>query len=248
MKLSAAQVVARIRDRFDLGRQSARHSDASLIDKFNDAARMARRELFARGSQAGIAVVTFDSDDADDVSGEYPGQRIDSFGDGSAGEKFAEAIRSVECLDSGGYFRILPELTIDQAADNYVSDAATGSPVGFFLAGPVEETNGATVAVFVTPRLPSAQDFRIRYLPPFTPIAAGGAGCDDLLIPFEWIMWEVGVAIAIRDDDAQLVSMREARRNEARDRAISAIGLSQSSQVTRSTTGRRNLRGLLSNL
>lgn len=248
MKLSAAQLVARVRDRFDLGRQSNRHSDQSIVDKLNDCCREIRREMFDSGSRVGLSIATFDSSLPEDTLGEYPGARVDQFGtaDGDFETVFAERIHSVEYINGSSV--AIPEVDIAQAQSVYPGDTSTGTPVGWFPIGPVETESGdATVGVVVTPRPVSGVSFRVTFLPEMAPIQLAvdntapvedipDVGINDLLIPVEWLLCKVGVMIAIRDDDAQLVSLRKSEEQEAKSQALASIRLTSTSDMVR---GRR---------
>lgn len=236
--ISAAQLVAKVRWRFDLERQTTRHSSADIVDVLNDVARLIRRELFDRGSRRGIVTTVIRSADGDDTIDQYPGQRIDSFG--LTGEPLAERIHCVEFLGPSGAVR-LPEIDIGQAQDIYGSSSNTGYPEAWFPVGPVECSDGVTVGVCVTPRQSCDHRFRVSYLPEMEPITLSSAGppvvadhgINDMLIPLEWLLAEMGTRVGIRDDDAQLINLREAARVAARDAALGSLSLTSTSEMER---------------
>lgn len=245
MLISCAQLIARVRDRFDLERQSARHPDDSIVRRLNDAARDVRREFFTMGSRAGLASVVFDSSDAPDVVDVYPGQRIDNFADMDGTPIYAEKIQQVEFLDTRRG-RPLPEITLGQASELYLDSTNTGDPVGWFPVGPLPSTGGATLGICVSPRLDSAKRFRVTYLPPMAPITkeiagvspVADVGIDELLIPLEWLMATMGVYLLVKDDDAQLSAIRQQMVAEAKVRALQDLRFTSTSEMTRgSVTG-----------
>jgi hypothetical protein len=233
MKLSAAQVIARIQDRFDLARQTARHTPQALLDKFNDASRDVQRTLFNRGCKKNLKTVTFLSTSATDVAGTYPGQRIDNFSGGGS-PVFAERIRSVDWLSSSGVVR-LSEVTWEQASDYYGSDTDKDNPTMWFPIGPIDAAAGASVGVCVAPRLLKAESFRITYLPPHTTITiTPDVGCDDMMLPLEAVLMRVGVLLAIRDEDTSLTTFRQTLYQQALEDAISDQSMTQSCETMRS--------------
>lgn len=219
---SAATILSDIRDRFDLGRQTTRHTDASLISKFNSIAHSCRSQLYAMGCVNGLTTLISASGSAVSDGTSYNGDRVDTFGVGGY-PVYAERIHSVEWVPTTGSPVTLQEIALWQAPEIAGNASNKSNPQAWYPIGPLSVgTNLYSLGVVVVPSLSTAQNFRITYLPALTPIATSptDVGMDTSLLPYEWIMWEIGCAIGVRDDDSQLLSYRDQRRQEEKKAAI----------------------------
>lgn len=231
-------IIAELQYRADIQGQDSRHPPANLLRSFNDSAQKLRTKLTDMGFEWWL---TFTAPQALSLTVQ------------ATGETFTEESWPIDCariygvhvLIQAGMWAPLKPITLQgmrdyQGGGNYLGffGGQSGTPQAFALrlapfGAAAVETAGKIVLV---PASTVARQFRLLYLPVFAPLVTTDT-FNALESHVEWIIWDMAVKVAARDNDARGTAAIALKERELLEESFSRMA--QRTQMAASMEPRR---------